>query len=161
MKRSTFFIFSLLFFLVPALTQAQLQAPQEEKTIVAIVKDGLGETVEGYLRIYPNTVTVVTKDHREKSIPLEFIESIKLEKVEGKIPGEIAREAYYSVRLQNSQELYALRDKYTFSLTTSAGIVTRAIDPEEVRNALSTNGSKNEQPFIRDKNIVFSLELKF
>jgi len=161
MMRSIVFTLTLLLFLTPTLTQAQLQPPQEEKTILAIIKDGLGETVEGSLRIYPNTVTVVTKDNREKSIPLDLIESIKLEKVEGKIPSEIAREAYYSVRLKNSQELYRLGDKYTFSLTTSAGIVTRAIDPEGIRNTTLKNGAKNEQPFIRDKNIVLSLELKF
>ena len=161
MIRSIIFILSLLLFITPTLTQAQLQAPEEKKTIFAIVKDGLGKEVEGYLHIFQNKLTVVTKDNRETSIPLDLIESIKLERIEGKIPGEIAGETYYSVRLQNSQELYTLRDKYTFSLTTSAGIVTRAIDPEGIRNATSTSRSKNEQHFIHDKNIVFSLELKF
>ena len=161
MMRSIVFILTLLLFLTPTLTQAQLQTTQEKRTVVAVVKDGLREEVEGYLHIFQNKLTVVTQDNREKSIPLDLIESIKLEKVEGKIPGEIAGETYYSVRLQNSQELYTLRDKYTFSLTTSAGIVTRAIDPEGIRNATSTSRSKNEQHFIHDKNIVFNLELKF
>jgi len=161
MMRSIVFILILLLFLTPTLTQAQLQTTQEKRTVVAVVKDGLGEEVEGYLHIFQNKLTVVTQDNREKSIPLDLIESIKLEKVEGKIPGEIAGETYYSVRLQNSQELYRLRDKFTFSLKTSAGIVTRAIDPDGIRNATPTSKSKNEQRFIHDKNIVFSLEFKF
>jgi hypothetical protein len=161
MMRFTVFILTLLFFLTPTFTQAQVRVPEEEKTIFAIVKDGMGKEMEGYLHISQDKLTLVTKDNREKSFPLDLVESIKLEKVEGKIPGEISGEAYYSVRLQNSQELYKLRDKYTFSLTTSAGIVTRAIDPEGIRNSSSTSGSKNEQPLIYDKNIVFSLEFKF
>ena len=161
MMRSVIFILTLLLLLTPTLTQAQLRATEEKKSILGIAKDGLGKEVEGYVHIFQDKVTVVTKDNREKSIPLDIIESITLEKVEGKFPGEITGENYYSVRLKNSQELYRLGDKYTFSLTTSAGIVTRAIDPEGIRNTTLKNGAKNEQPFIRDKNIVFSLELKF
>lgn len=161
MTRFIIFILALLFFLTPTFTQAQVRAPEEKKTIFAIVKDALGKEVEGYLPIFQNDVTVVTKENREKSIPLDLIESIKLEKVEGKFPGEITGENYYSVRLKNSQELYRLRDKYTFNFTTSAGIVTRVIDPDTARSTAFATPSKNDQYYIYDKNLVFSLEFKF
>jgi hypothetical protein len=161
MMRSTVFILTLLLFLTPTLTQAQLRVPEEKKTIFAISKDGLGKEVEGYLQPFQNNVTVVTKENREKSIPLDLIESITLEKVEGKFPGEITGESYYSVRLKNSQELYRLRDKYTFNFTTSAGIVTRVIDPDGARSTAFATTSKNDQYYIYDKNLVFSLEFRF
>jgi hypothetical protein len=161
MMRSVIFILTLLLLLTPTLTQAQLRATEEKKSILGIAKDGLGKEVEGYVHIFQDNVTVVTKENREKSIPLDLIESITLEKVEGKFPGEITGENYYSVRLKNSQELYRLRDKYTFSLTTSAGIVTRVIDPDAVRSTAFATTSKNEQYYIYDKNLVFSLEFRF
>jgi hypothetical protein len=161
MMRSVIFILTLLLLLTPTLTQAQLQATEEKKSILGIAKDGLGKEVEGYVHIFQDNVTVVTKENREKSIPLDLIESIKLEKVEGKFPGEITGDNYYSVRLKNSQELYTLRDKYTFSLTTSAGIVTRVMDPDAVRSTGFATTSKNQQYYIYDKNLVFSLEFKF
>lgn len=161
MTRSVILILTLLFFLTPTFTQAQVRAPEEKKTIFAIAKDALGKEVEGYLPIFQNDVTVVTKENREKSIPLDLIESITLEKVEGKFPGEITGENYYSVKLKNSQELYRLRDKYTFNFTTSAGIVTRVIDPDAPRSTAFATTSKNGQYYIYDKNLVFSLEFKF
>jgi hypothetical protein len=100
----------------------------------------------------------VGEDKQEKSIPLKYIEYIKLERVQGSIPGaeQPETEGYYSVRLQNSQEIFTLRNKYTFSLSTSIGIVTKTIDPGMVQDLFQKNHSS-----IRDKSAIFSLEFKF
>lgn len=158
---SKFFFLTLLFLLAPAITLAQTQIPQEKESIYAVLKDMQGERIEGYLRFYPEEITVSTKDNQEKSIPLKIIQSIKLEKVHGGIPGadQPGGEVYYSVRLQNSQELFTLNKKYTFSLSTSIGLVTKTIDPEMAKGVSSR--SQSEQPFVRDKGVVFSLEFKF
>lgn len=78
--------------------------------------------MEGYLRPDANELTVLTKDNQEKSVPLKWIESIKLEKIKEGIPGadQLGGESYYSVRLQNSQEIFTLKKKYAFSLNTIA-----------------------------------------
>jgi len=147
---------------------AQSPLLQKKENIYVIVKDMQGNRLEGYLRLYPNEITVSTKDNKEKSIPLEMIESIKVEKIQGAIPGidKLGGESYYSVRLQNSQEIFTLQKKYTFSLNTSVGVVTKNIDPEAVKHSLqkdSTLASKPEsnQPFIRDRSVILSLEIKF
>jgi hypothetical protein len=158
------FIFSLAF--VTRLLQAQVS--QEKENIYMVIKDTNGEKVEGYLILYPEDLTVSTKDKGEKSVPLKLIESIKLEKVKGGIPGaeEMRGESYYSVKMQNSQEIFTLQKKYTFSLNTSVGVVTKTIDADMVQGLFRKDSSPatkppNEQPFIRDKGVVFSLELKF
>jgi hypothetical protein len=156
-----FFFLTLVFLLTPAITLAQTQVLQEKEGIYAVIKDAQGERVEGYLRFYPEELTVSTKDNQEKSIPLKIIQSIKLEKVHGGIPGadQPGGEVYYSVRLQNSQELFTLSKKYTFSLSTSIGLVTKTLDPEVANR--SSGRSPSEQPFIREESVVFSLEFKF
>jgi hypothetical protein len=168
--RSKIFFLTLLFifFLAFVTRPLQAQVSQEKKDIYMIIKDTNGEKVEGYLRLYPEDLTVSTKDKEEKSIPLKLIESIKLEKVKEGIPGveEMRGESYYSVKMQNSQEIFTLRKKYTFSLNTSVGVVTKTIDPDMVQGLFRKDSSpamklQNEQPFIRDKGVVLSLELKF
>lgn len=156
-----FFFLTLVFLLAPAITLAQTQVPQGKETIYAIIKDAQGERVEGYLRFYPEELTVSTKDNQEKSIPLKLIQSIKLERVHGGIPGaELpGGESYYSVRVQNSQDLFTLNKKYTFTLNTSLGLVTKTLDPETAHR--SSGRSLTEQPFIRDEGVVFSLDFKF
>jgi len=123
MIRFKFIFLSLLFLLTPTILLAQAQSLQKQESIYAIVKDMKGESLEGYLRLYPNEITVSTKDDQEKSIPLKIIESIKVEKIQGGIPGadQLGGESYYSVRVQNSQEIFTLKKKVTFSLNTSAG----------------------------------------
>ena len=113
----------LLFLLTPTILLAQAQLLQEKESIYAIVKDINGERLEGYLRFYPNEITVSTKDDQEKSIPLKIIESIKVEKTQGGIPGadQLGGESYYSVRVQNSQEIFTLKKKVTFSLKHQCG----------------------------------------
>jgi hypothetical protein len=125
--RFKFFLFALVFLPSPTLSLSQTGILQGKEGIYAIVEDFWGERLEGYLRSYPEELTVSTKDNQEKSVPLKYIESIKLEKVHGALPGteQMGGEAYYSVRLQNSQEILTLRHKYTFSLTTGIGLVTR------------------------------------
>jgi hypothetical protein len=132
------------------------------------VKDVKGERLEGYLRFYPNEITVSTKDDQEKTIPLRLIESIKVEKIQGGIPGanHPGAESYYSVRVQNSQEIFTLKKKVTFSLNTSAGVMTKTLDPELGqgffrKDSSSISASQNEQPWIRGEGVALSLEIKF
>jgi len=138
---------------------AQAESLEEEERIYAIVKDTKGERLEGYLQLYPDEITVATKDGQEKSIPLKIIESIKVEKIHGGIPGadQLRGESYYSVRVQNSQEIFTLKKKITFSLNTSAGVVTKTLDPE----TSSVPKSHSQQPLIRGQGVALSFEIKF
>jgi hypothetical protein len=149
----------LVLIFVLTFTCAQAQDYKEEEGIFVVVKDIQGEKLEGYLRFSPEELLVSTKDKQEKSVPLKTIEFIKLEKITGGVPGggQVGSEGYYSVKLQNSQELFTLRKKYTFSLSTSLGLVTQTVDPERV----GASASQGDKPFVRDKNVVFSLEFKF
>jgi len=168
MIRFKFIFLVLLFLLTPAIILAQSTVLQQKENIYVIVKDIQGNRLEGYLQLYPKEVTVSTEDNKEKSIPLRMIESIKLEKIQEGLPGadKLEGESYYSVRLRNSQEIFTLQKKYTFSLNASVGVVTKNIDPEAVKNSFqkdSSIASKSEsnQPFIRDKSVILSLEIKF
>jgi hypothetical protein len=144
---------------VPFAALAQSQDKQEKEDIYVVVEDTKGRKLEGYLRFSPEELLVSTKDEQEKSVPLKNIEFIKLEKIAGGVPGgdQGESEGYYSVKLQNSQELFTLRKKYTFSLNTSLGLVTQTVDPERV----GAPASQGDKPFVRDKSVVFSLEFKF
>jgi hypothetical protein len=168
MLRSKFIFSIFLSFLTPTILLAQTQFLQEKEGVYAIVKDVQGERLEGYLRVYPNEITVSTKDDQEKTIPLKLIESIKVEKIQGGIPGadQPGVESYYSVRVQNSQEIFTLKKKVTFSLNTSAGVVTKTLDPElsqgfSRKDSSSLSTSQSEQPLIRGQGVALSLEIKF
>jgi hypothetical protein len=157
-----------VFLLSPAMIMAQSPLLQKKDDIYAIGGDRQGNRLEGYLQLYPNEISVSTKDNKEKSIPLEMIESIKVEKIQGPIPAidKLGGDSYYSVRLQNSQEIFTLQKKVTVSLNTSVGVVVKTVDPEAVRDSSlkdSSFASKHESSplSIRDKNVVFSLEIKF
>jgi hypothetical protein len=163
-----FFFLILMLILVPGVALAQPQDNQEKEGIYVLVKDVQGEKLEGYLRFSPEELLVSTKDNQEKSLPLKNIEFIKLEKITGGVPGgdQGGSEGYYSVKLRNSQELFTLRKKYTFSLSTSLGLITQTVDPERVGNlfqkdSASAPKSQGDKPFVRDKSVVFSLEFKF
>jgi hypothetical protein len=163
-----FFSFILILAFVPFVALAQTQESQEKERIYVVVKDTKGEKLEGYLRFSPEELLVSTKDKQEKSVSLRNIEFIRLEKITGGVPGgdQVGSEGYYSVKLQNSQELFTLRKKYTFSLSTNLGLVTQTVDPEGVGNLLqkdsaSIPASTGDKPFVRDKSVVFSLEFKF
>jgi len=163
-----FFFLILMLILVPGVALAQPQVNQEIEGIYVLVKDVQGEKLEGYLRFSPEELLVSTKDNQEKSLPLKNIEFIKLEKITGGVPGgdQGGSEGYYSVKLRNSQELFTLRKKYTFSLSTSLGLITQTVDPERVGNLFQKDSapapkSQGDKPFVRDKSVVFSLEFKF
>jgi len=169
MKRFIYFL-PFLFVFILSFSHAQIQGSQlleEKKGIYAVIRDGRGEAVEGFLRLSPDELTVRTKGNQEKSIPVKYIKSITLEKIKSEVPGEdSAKEATYKVRLENSQEIYTLKKKYSFSLITNLGLVTRTIDPETVNNFFTRETSRlvkteNEKPFVQDKSVVFSLEFKF
>lgn len=157
----------MAFFLLSSVALAQGPALEEKKGIYAIVKDGQGETVEGYLRLSTDELAVRSKGNQEKTIPVKYIKSITLEKTKDEAPGEDPkREATYTIRLENSQEIYTLHKKYTFSLNTNLGLVTKTIDPDKVNSLFSKDASQSAKvddgkPFFQDKSIIFSLEFKF
>jgi len=166
--QSIFFLLAFLLLLIPNRLLAQAQTYQEKEDLWVVVKDLQGNRLEGYLRLDPNELMVSTKDNQEKSVPLKLIESIKLEKIRGGIPGadELGETSYYSIRMQNSQEIFTLKKKYTFNLNTHVGLVTKTIDPEMLQNFFRKPSSpapksQGEQSFVRDKSLVLSLEIKF
>jgi hypothetical protein len=163
------FVFIVLLIFSPSsLALGQSEKQWNEPNIFAVVKDGEGKILEGYLRVQPEEVTVSSKDEEEKKIPSKYIKSITLERIKEEGPASIdpKQEPRYFVRLENTQEVYTLRKKYTFSLNTSLGVVTRSLDPETIKSVLSKyaspdGASDKEKPFIQDEGIVFSLEFKF
>jgi hypothetical protein len=159
----TFLMLMLIF--APIIALAQHQDKQEKEDAYVIVEDAQGKRLEGYLHFSPEEILVSTKDNQEKLVPLKDIEFIKLEKITGGVPGgdQAGSEEYYSVKLQNSQELFTLRKKYTFSLYTSLGLVTQTVDPGNLFQKESVLGAKSQgdKPFVRDKSVVFRLEFKF
>ena len=170
MMKRFIWILPLLVMLTSSSVLAQNRTPsllEEKKSIYAITRDTQGEAVEGFLRLSSDELTVRTKEGQEKLIPVKYIKSITLEKVKSEVPGEdLRKDVAYSVRLENSQEIYTLKKKYSFSLNTNVGMVTKTIDPETVNNFLNREASRSfknemEKPFIQEKSIVFSLEFKF
>jgi hypothetical protein len=167
-RKIFFWVLMLFLFSVPSLAPGEEE--KEGPGILAVIKDAEGDTLEGYLRSYPEELTVASKDNEEKVIPSRLVKSITLEKVreEGAARVDPKQVPKYSVRVENSQEVYTLSKKYTFSLNTSVGVVTRSIDPDTINSLASRYGSQapaagteKEKPFIQDKSIVFSLEFKF
>ena len=165
-----FLLFTIPFFFICSIALAQNEPQKKELNIYAIVKDSQDSVLEGYISNQPYEVTVSSKDNQEKKIPSKYIKSITLEKISEVGPTSLdpKQGAKYSVRLENSQEIYTLRKKYTFSLNTNVGVVTRSIDPEIINNIISkdlssspTQTSVADKPFIQDKIIIFSLEFKF
>ncbi len=171
-----FFILGSVILLLTSLAAAQApedkEKEKEKPNLLAIVKDSQGETLEGYLRLRPEEVTVSTKDNQEKKIPSKYVKSITLERImEGKPWVDPKQEGSYSVRVENSQEIYTLKKKYTFSLNTNVGVITKTIDPEAINNYLSKETSpaikseaaksEKDKTLLQDKSVVFSLEFKF
>lgn len=163
-----FFILTLALLIFHSSTLAQTQLPHQKEILYAVVKDMHGDKVEKYFHFYPGEVKESTKDHQGKSLLLKYIECIKLEKIYSGIPGaeQVTGEGYYSIGFQNSQEIFSSRKNYTFSLNTSLGLVAKTIDAKLVQDFFRKDyspiaRSKEEQPFIRDKSVIFSLELKF
>ncbi len=163
-----FFVLFAILISVLIAVPAQAEDKEQKSEVYVVVEDVNGDRLEGYLRISPEELLVSTEENREKSVPLKSVEFIKLEKITGGVPGgdQAGSEGYYSVKLQNSQELFTLKGKYTFSLSTSLGLVSQSVDPERVKNLFQKDStlyakSQNDKPAIRDKNIIFSLQFKF
>jgi hypothetical protein len=163
------FLLAVILCLFHSTVLGQTGEAKETPNLLAVMQDAEGGTWEGYLRSAPKEIAVSSQDHQEKTIPFQYIKSITLEKIKAEGPlADPKQEARYSVRLQNSQEIYTLREKYTFSLNTRIGVVTRTIDPDMIHDLFSKDASETQtmksdrdEPFIQDKSIVFSLELKF
>ena len=163
----------LIFLLTPAMVLAESSLLTEKENVYVMVRDVQGDTWEGYLLLYPQEVTVSTKDNKEKSIPMSIIESIKVEKLQAGLPelDQLGRESYYSVRLQNSQEILTLQEKVTLSLNTSVGVVTKNLDPEAAKHSslkdstledsIPGNPSEKSESFFRDQSVIMSLEVRF
>src|SRR4030042_5594560 len=100
------YILTILLMLIPSSVLAQNLTPSlldDKKGIYAIVKDGQGEAVEGFLRLSSEELTVRTKENKERSIPVKYIKSITLEEIKSEVPGEDSKKkATYNVRLENS-----------------------------------------------------------
>ncbi len=167
-----FFIVSCFYLtglgLISSVSAQNLTSPfsGDRQAIYAVLKDERGEIIEGFLKSGLEEILVQTKDNQEKLIPIKYIKSITLEKTKSLLPEEAApKEATYTVRLENSQEIYTLKKKYTFSLNTNLGLVTKTIDPDIINKLLlndqASPQSEDEKPFLQGKSIVFSLELKF
>jgi hypothetical protein len=160
-------IFALGFLLLSPFAPAKSQAAPAKQGIYAVVRDADGEKVEGNLRIGPDELTVQFKDNQGKKVPIRFIQSISLEESKDLVPGgDPNKETTYDVHLQNSQEICTLLKKYTFSLNTNVGFVTKTIDPEHLNRLFSKDQPpltkpREEKPFIQDESIVLSLEFKF
>lgn len=166
-----FLVITLLF--LPSGLWAQDQAPGGKKeetnkdTIYVVVKDAKGEETSGFLHFNSDELSIISTNKEEKSVPVKYIQSITLEKVRDLAPGEeYAKKGYaYSVRLENSKEIYTLGKKYTFNLNTSVGVVTKTIDPETVANGFSRDLAEakvdSAKSFFRDKSVIFSLQFKF
>lgn len=139
----------------------------ESQEVYAVVKDAQGEKLEGFVRFDMNEITVRSKDNQEKKIPVKYLKSITLEKSKSDFPGEEQRKGVqYTVRVENSQEIFTLDKKYTFSLNTNLGLTTKSLDPDlvsKLANRESLQGSRLDdgKPLIQDKSVVFSLEIKF
>jgi hypothetical protein len=166
MGRKLLFL-ALMILLATSMALAQAPEEKEKPDLLALIRDGQGETLEGILRFQTEEITVSTQDNQEKKIPSKYLKSIILEKVKKETPWmDPKQEGRYSVRVENNQEVYTLKKKYTFSLNTNVGVITRTIDPETINNYLSkeaSSGVKSEKdkPFLQDKSVVFSLEFKF
>jgi hypothetical protein len=165
LKKIPFFIilFSCLFIWTPVQGKSSPTPVEEGKEIYAVVKDSQGDTVEGYLRLPAEGIVVRSQDNQKKTVPVKQLKSITLEKQKD---GLTKKDIAYRVQVENNREIYTLGEKYTFSLNTHLGLVTRTIDPDRV-NSWLTKETPSEakvdlgKPFIQDKSVVFSLELKF
>ena len=161
------FLMAWMILLTGSMVLAQAPEEKEKPDLLALIRDGQGEALEGILRFQPEEITVSTKDNKEKQIPSKYLKSITLEKVKEEKPWvDPKQEGRYSVKVENSQEIYTLKKKYTFSLNTNVGVVTRTIDPETINNYLSKETSaaiksEKDKPLLQDKSVVFSLEFKF
>ena len=162
------FLASLVFLMTCSLAFAQSESLQENEKIYAVIQDLQGRKLEGYLPVTLLEVDVTSKEKEEKSFPLKAIESIKLEPVRSGIPGadQIPGEGSYSVRLKDSREVFTLSKKYTLNLQTELGVVVREIDPKAVRDLFQKNPSSPAEPnsresLVRDKSVIFSIELRF
>lgn len=151
----------------PAAQEKPLPAPLEGQRLYAVVKDAQGEKEEGFLRFDADELTVRSQDNQEKKVPVKFLKSITLEKIRNEFPGEDQKKGVkYTVRVENSQEIFSLDKKFTFSLNTKLGLTTKSLDPDAVNKLISKDSLQGTRfddgkPLIEDKTVVFSLEIKF
>jgi len=167
MTRIKSILLVLVFLLTPSILLADSSLLPEKENIYVIVKDLQGNTLEGYLLLEPQEVIVSTEDNDEKSIPMNIIESIKVEKKQGGLSAveNLGRESYYSFRVQNSKEILTLEEKYTLRFNTSLGVVTKNLDPEAIKHSSEKDSTlakpESNGPLIRDQSVILSLEFKF
>lgn len=96
--------------------------------IYAVVKDAQGDKQEGFLCFDTDEITVRSQDSEEKKVPVKYLKSITREKSKSEFPGEDQKRGVKStVRVENSQEIFTLDKKYTFSLNTSLGLTIKSL----------------------------------
>jgi len=169
--RNRVFLWGILFFFGYFLASAQAGdkpvPPLQGPGIYAVLKDAQGEKLEGFLRFDADEIAVRSQDNKEKKVSVKYLKSIILEKTRGEFPGEEQTKGIkYVVRLENSQEIFTLDKKYTFSLNTSLGLTTKSLDPDVVNKLVSNDSLQGTRlddgrPLFEDKTVVFSLEIKF
>ena len=147
-------LLSLFFMTMYPLPMAQAEPVRKKGTIDLVAKDSREKA-------NPKDATVPSEENEEKSIFLKAIESIRVERVPAGIPGadHLTGEEYYSVRLNNSQKVFALQDRYELSINAELGVLLRDIDPQKDPSA--PPHAKRTDSFIRDKSITVGFELKF
>lgn len=165
--KATFWAMALVL-VFSSLAMAETPASEGKRDIPAVIEDGEGKVIEGILRASSDELNVISKDNQKLSIPLKLIKSINVEEVKEGILGSDPREEAkrYAVHLENSQEIYTLREKYTFNLVTDLGVVTKSIDPEWLNQYLAKGTNQaaaggRGKPFFQDKSIILRMELKF
>ncbi|HSR14018.1 MAG TPA: hypothetical protein VLS90_21400, partial [Thermodesulfobacteriota bacterium] len=144
LKKAFFLTLILNVLILPfAAAQEKESAEKDPPGILAVVRDDTGSILEGILQYRPDEIVVTSRENKEESIPSKLIKAITLEKVktEGPVSLDPNQDHRYSVRVRNSQEIYTLKKKYTVSLSTSLGVVTKSIDPEVINNILSKESS--------------------
>jgi hypothetical protein len=167
-RNSCWIVLSFLLLIACSAAWAGDKSNGDNEKPYAVVEDLQGKRLEGYLSVFPKEVTVTSKEKEEKTLPLKAIESITLEKVNPGIPGANLPSGggFYSVRLKNSQEVYALTNKYSLHINTELGVMIREIDPDTVQSFFRKDPApvptpSTTAPLIRNQSVIFSIELKF
>jgi len=163
------FLLALISLLFHSVALAQIGGLKETPSILMTLPDVQGERSEGYFLLPPRETTVSVKDDKENTGLSKYLKSITLGEIkEESLVADPRQEAKYSLRLENSQRIYAFRKKYTLSLNASLGLVTRTVDPASIYTLFSRESSQTpairqseDQSLVADKSIFFSLQLSF
>ena len=166
MKPLKFFFLALTCFFGGAVPFAWGQTQPVPEAIAAEVKE-MNEESGKRFGFQSKEPAAPKEGNPEKSTASKIIETVKLEKVERGLPGvdQMQGERHYSLRLQNSQKIFTLYEKYDFNLFAGVGIIAKT-SPQMVRgfwgkDPLSGGKPGDGESFIEDKGVAIGLEIKF